>query len=226
MNKISLLLIIFMCGATFSCDQKPDNNFLLSSSHDNQVIRFRAGVDPDASYDRSIDTHIDQNDPAANNGADTDLRIGKTASQNFCRALIKFNIAGYIPPYANVTRAVLSLYISNTEAPFNFNVHSVATSWTESANWNHSGYSSWTGGTFDADEIIGSASARDMANSIYLSIDLDPKIVQGWMSDINDNHGIILVPAADTYDDAYILFGSSENSTDYLRPSLTIEYKL
>lgn len=223
MKKFLLPLILLVMAFSVSCDDSGDDG---SNDDVTYLIQFREGFEPDTSYDQVSDTMISSSNPGDNYG--TNAKMFVWADPEW-RSLVKFNIAGYVPPSAVITRAVLSFYSDNIIGPLTINVHAFYISWYEgTATWNHSGGQAWTGGEGNYDEEpIASKRVSDSGASLQeVSFNLDPGAVQEWIDNPWSNQGVALIAVDETTEFKGADFITNDSSYDYLRPVLTIEFKL
>ncbi|HOW83666.1 MAG TPA: DNRLRE domain-containing protein [Spirochaetota bacterium] len=224
MKKLLLPLILLVMAFSLSCDDSSDDD---SNPDQVYMVQFRMGFEPNTDYgfnDEVLDTMI-QEGSAADNGASTSMHVGAWVNSNR-RALIKFIPAAYVPSFATITRAVLSLYSSNVFGNFTIDVHNVVATWAESATWTNSGFQGWAGGIYDTAVISSKKVTTKTSSLTEVSFDLDTGVVQEWIDDPWSNQGLILIPADGTVDESDALFCTSEHAEEYLRPALTIEYRL
>lgn len=171
--------------------------------------------------------------------------IGKNGFGEIRRALLKFDVAAFVPPDAHVLSAQLRMTIQRTvqitDAPTT--LHRVTTPWTEGTTaapapggdgtqarlgdttwvYNEFATSSWTtpGGDFDpevsASGPIGFTGTYVLGPALRMNAD-----VQSWARGAA-NHGWILRTDELTIQDARRL-GARESTTASVRPSLVVTY--
>jgi hypothetical protein len=179
------------------------------------------------------------------NGAGIHLFIGLTGTGAVRRALLAFDIASQIPPGSRITRATLTMRLSQTiSGPHPATLHRVTADWgqgtsnagsssdgigagsqTGDATWLHTFFpnSFWTtqGGDFDAavdaTTQIGSSGSFTWASSSAMVAR-----VQSWLDQPAANFGWLIVGNENVNSSAKRL--DSRESTASARPTLTVEF--
>jgi hypothetical protein len=144
------------------------------------------------------------------------IDVGNT-SGTILRTYIQFDLSS-VPENARVVDADLRLYQYNTTGTDNFNVglHKITSDWDESTiTWNLQPTSST-----DA-EITNNITA---GATTWESWDIDT-LVQSWLDGTISNYGMALIDTNETSVNTYVLFHSSDYTTDATkRPKLEIDY--
>ena len=190
------------------------------------------------------------NDGSTSNGAGDYLFVGRVSSQGggaLRRAVMRFDLAGSIPPNASITGVTLTLRMSKTisgsqsvalhkltadwgEAASNANANegSGATAGTGDATWVHRFFNtaSWAtaGGDFSP-ATSASAAVNAIGNYTWGSTTQMVADVQGWLSTPASNFGWILIGDESTLGSAK-RFDSRENPVAANRPKLTVTYSV
>ncbi|MBC7233259.1 MAG: DNRLRE domain-containing protein [Chloroflexi bacterium] len=215
----------------FESNRKNSNN-AFAASESIVSITFQQGISPTLSYAGVQDTYIScgklPDDCTSNFGQDTVLRVSYDSWQ---RSLLRFDLAGYVPPNAVVTRAVLELYAEKPDiagVATYVDVYEVLRPWEElQATWQRATSSQeW--------EVWGCKGASDLGPHIaqarlqsegWQVWENDPlkNLVQRWVSDPATNRGLILFPGTLQLRQFWRL-RSSQHSSAYSRPKLTVFY--
>lgn len=198
------------------------------------------------SYVGTADTSIFQDTSSNSSGGFSNLFLGKTKTGSPRRILIRFDLAGVLPPGATITSATLQFYteFGRPEDVVNATLHAITTPWNEGDNqlkdgdnlgqgspaesgdatWNHSSFSgsSWTtpGGDFNptatASGIAGFPDSYFQLSSPGMVIDL-----QAWLANPATNYGW-LIKGENASGNAKRYYSSE--ATDPRKPTLFIEY--
>jgi len=195
----------------------------------------------------SADTTLFENFPDNNLGRIITLAAGTTEHEFQSRALIKFNVAGQIPPNVIVSSARLRLKVVKIPLgpePSTFFLHRVLTDWSEGdkslgtlgelaaagqTTWNNRFHPStgWSeaGGVSDADysgTVSSSAPVFDIGTYLF---DTSPQMVadvQHWLANPAQNFGWILISGSEEVLSTARRFGSREDAPN--AAALEIEY--
>jgi hypothetical protein len=236
---ISILLVFY-----FSCDVAQTGSTNSSGGvlpADSMIFeKFQKGVFPTVNYSDSIDTMVLITSPNSNYGASTVGAIG-TYSGNIYRYLIRFNIKGYIPNIAKVSKAYLLLYMlanPTTETGSSKCVYALTRNFIEGtsnvdiidgATWStYDGTNAWTtpGGDLNSTLISNSLFVSGLVATDYYTFQLDAEAVQGWINDSSSNHGMIIKNVSEgSFAQASVL-RSNEYATLVDRPMLIVYYSL
>jgi hypothetical protein len=114
------------------------------------------------------------------------------------RGLFKFDVSAMPVTKIIVDKAELVLKttnIGNSGGAKDVSVHSITAAWTTYAGWSSSSNSSsWIalGGDFTSNTITPSAAQFDMDVNSVITIELDPVVVQSWVTTPATNYGLIL----------------------------------
>lgn len=196
----------------------------------------------------SSDTTLFESSPDNNMGESSEIVAGSTATGHRSRALIKFNLAGIIPPDAMLVSATLTL--NAVKEPLGavastFEIRRVLVSWTEGTkstqtgqpatsgetSWSHRSTPSapWSaaGGqpgvdfaaSASATTPIGGLGSHAFASSAGIVSD-----IQFWLTNPGANFGWILVTQSEASGKSAKRFGSRESGAG--APRLVIEYTL
>ena len=196
------------------------------------------------------DTTLFETDPLNNLGATPNLIAGTTAgtfgSAWRNRALLKFDIAGQLPPGAVVTSAALTLTVVKAPAvpvDSTFDLRRVLVSWGEGDKSSNNGLPATTGeanwlsrlSPLPQWAVPGGAAGTDFETNISASVlvqGLGPYTfasssnlvadVQSWADPTNSNFGWMLISQDEATASTARRFGSREGGTN--APLLAIEY--
>lgn len=190
-------------------------------------------------------TLIESPTGAFSNGSGPAFFAGRTgsASGSIRRALVDFDVSLLVPPGSTVTKAILSLNLSATNAgPIPVNLHRVLADWGEGASfslggggapstpgdstWIHRFYadSVWahTGGDFDsapsASALVDQVGPYSWGSNAEMVSD-----VQGWLDHPDTANGWILV-GDESLPTTVKRFDSRESSEEAGRPLLYVEF--
>jgi hypothetical protein len=188
---------------------------------------FQRGVYPLSAYTGVADTSISSYRPDTPWGSDDSLRVdGRDTGTE--RALLRFDVEGFVPTSASVISAKISLFAWSRRTLFGMRVgaYGVNRPWAEAvATWNTANsYELW--GRPGCDEI-GTDRQADLVASRFVYFtnrfyewDITP-LVQRWVADPGSNQGVLLMSQNV---DQEIRFRSSEWRVPEQRPLLTIIY--
>ncbi len=166
------------------------------------TVAFQVGVEP-AAYSSATDTYLDTFSRGQPQGGNAKLRLRSDGLQ---RALIRFDMSGYIPIGSAVTSATLIFRVDSrspvSSAPMRLQCYEVLQPWVDQqATWNEaqSGVS-WWDGSGDAGGCEGSSRAASPVTDVLIDkpagafIELDvTQAVQGWVNDPATNNGLLLL---------------------------------
>ncbi|MCO5197204.1 MAG: DNRLRE domain-containing protein [Anaerolineae bacterium] len=143
------------------------------------------------------DTYIEEDDPAANNGAANEALTRPVATE-INRALFQFD-TGALPTGATVTDATVYINSNNTRANHQVQVRQVTSAWTGAANWTTTnGTTAWSSAGGDFTGAYGTM--QPTANDTYQPADVTG-LVQLWV-DGTPNYGLLLDPIGTDNGDA------------------------
>jgi len=179
-------------------------------------------------YDGSIDTYLDQTNPAEIYGASDKLRI---KTQENVNSLIRFDLSG-LPAHITISQATLKLFVTSRypENAVTLRAYRVLKNWSEEgANWgNATATTSWTmggcqspGGDYDPvydDEVAGFDSV-----ATWLELDITD-MARAWASQPAENFGAVIKAYRHLDQTVLYTLWSSEVSNVGLRPQLCISY--
>jgi hypothetical protein len=168
------------------------------------------------------DVYISQFFPNKNFGKLTTLLTGKYLQSNDAyRSLLKFDLAGAVPPGSIILDAVLKLLVyrkdkTNTQLlPQTVNVYANASNFSQSTvTWNNAP---------ELNPTRYSINIEDSDVNNFISIDIT-SIVISWFHNIVPNNGITLV-GMDNIVDSIIGYRSTEWTIPEQRPLLNIQYE-
>lgn len=174
-----------------------------------------------------------------NRGGYPTVAVGKTAAGQQ-RTLIKFDVSS-IPAGSSVVSATLKLTcVSAVSGTTNnaIQAYPLLRSWNEgsastfvlnnASSWLYSDYpTTWAGAGASASgdhavNAIGSQTISTCSNTAY-SIILSPQTVSNWLSNPNQNYGMVLV-GDESVSTSNKIIASSENPTTAYRPQLIVVY--
>ncbi len=179
------------------------------------------------------------------NGAGVYLFVGNTNTRNTRRALLRFDVAGAVPPGATVTAVSLRLRMSKTRGGNEtVTLHRVLTDWGEGASDASGqegrgtqaapGDATWVHRFFEGDEWAtpggdfepspsGSTTVGGTGSDTWPSEAAMVADVQSWLEEPETNYGWLLQGDEDARQTAK-RFDSREHSDSGRRPQLTIEF--
>lgn len=180
------------------------------------------------------------------NGSGDGLIAGTTAFAVTRRALLRFDLAGVVPPGSTITAASLQLTVKQTSAaPQPYDLHAVSVPWGEGpsvapggqgagtaaaagdATWVHTFFPSafWSapGGDFTP-TILATATAGAIGDTPSWTSAALAARVQAWLAAPASNHGLLLKTADETVIGSTRRFGARERSNPAERPRLTVTY--
>ncbi len=179
-------------------------------------------------YAGTTDVYIDRYVPDTNFGGSDWLMV--TASEDRA-GLVRFELAGYVPPGSRVTAATLELYAANRNRALSERVgaYRVLRDWAErEANWNRAMIGSpWGGSGCNA------ATDRELVAEDTLTMSQVGQwyrfnvngMVQDWVNHPGTNHGLLLKGVNEGQPIEY-MFYASETGMALNRPVLRIDYLL
>ena len=210
---------------------------------------FQNGIYPSTGYTNIIDAYIgsDSNE-STNTGTEADLPVGYfwfyfsgNTIKAKDRAVMKIDTSLLTGQNITVKNAKLTLYVAgyyNTTTPTVQSLNIAAYKlkdhqFTESdVTWiKYDSSNNWTnpGGDFDTTPISDKITITSEKVNTYVSLNLNPSIVQTWIDDPSQNKGIILIAdeeGIETNKMYYVDFASSNTGVANYRPKLTVYYTL
>jgi glucose/arabinose dehydrogenase/ribosomal protein L35AE/L33A len=165
--------------------------------------------------------------------SDTQLAVFQTSGTNAYanESLIRFSDLG-IPTNANVSGATLTLNVDTWSTNPTIRGYYVAAPWSvqpgTDLGWLHRG----TGQDWNTPGALGQGtdvlagksfvlSGIQAVGSQFITVNLDPAVVQNWINNPSSNHGIILVNESTG---AVVRVNASEQTNATLRPKLGVTY--
>ena len=210
---------------------------------------FQNGIYPSTGYTNIIDAYIgsDSNE-STNTGTEADLPVGYFWSYLLGntikakdRAVMKIDTSLLTGQNITVKNAKLTLYVAGYYNTTTTTVQSLNIAayklkdhqFTESdVTWiKYDSSNNWTnpGGDFDTTPISDKITITSEKVNTYVSLNLNPSIVQTWIDDPSQNKGIILIADEEgivTNKMYYVDFASSNTGVANYRPKLTVYYTL
>lgn len=170
-----------------------------------------------------------------NYGGNPSLIVGHMTGQGIRHILLKFDLSS-IPSGAVVTAATLSLWLNQpgdwrAANDRTLNARRLLRNWVEAeATWNqYSSGNNWqTAGGEGANDrnatVIGTSalSVTDLVGSQH-DLTLDNNIIQGWLTGLYNNYGVILQVGTES-EDQYSFYSSDETAQVPYRPRLVVTY--
>ncbi len=165
-----------------------------------------------------------------NTGASSTDYIGRSGN-TMMRSLLRFE---GLPQVDSILRATLKLTKSPgySAGDFDISAYPLTTHWNElDVTWEASAKDStgeqvpWEspGGDYDPTEA-GRLTFDAGSGDALFEMDIDPLLVEGWISGESDNEGIILVSGDESADSSLAAFTSRQSGSGSGAPSLEIEY--
>ena len=186
--------------------------------------RYSVTIQPDV--DEGIDTYLAEDKEDTNYGLEKDLRLDSEIGK-MMRILFRFDTSG-IPANAVIDEATVHLWQipGGKSTPVPYTVHSLSNDFSEaSATWNmNDSVNYWVepGGDFDPYPY---ASGTFPYTIGWYSIDIS-KLVEQWVKDSDENHGIIIVPVPLGGDAVKFFQSSEQTSGPSYSPKLTVNYTI
>ncbi len=173
------------------------------------------------------DTCLDSSDPD-NTYGDSYYLYAENDDYGIWRPVFRFDTASVLPAATKIEKAYLTVFLGDDLAgspvitPYALN-----TDWVEdSATWNSpDGSAVWTGGNPQA--AIGNSVAPLNGNQ-FITFELNPAVVQGWINTPGTNYGILLDTAFKAGENYAEILSSNygDNAGDFTtNPILTLYYK-
>jgi hypothetical protein len=161
------------------------------------------------------------------------IAIGaKSQEGDLYRALLKFDLSSLPSSKIIVDKAELTIKTSSVNyggGAYNVKVYKLTSSWNVFENgWTYKTSSSfWTtpGGDYDPNTITPQSATIDLPANSTITIELDPKVVQGWMENPATKYGLLIRGVEEmstTNNYAEIYPGGASNPED--RPKLKVCY--
>jgi hypothetical protein len=202
------------------------------------------------------DTTLFEHDANNNQGKNSTFAVGTTAGVSGrparSRAVLKFDVAGNVPPNATITSAALTIRVSKSPNPkvdSVFDLRRMLQSWNEGAKSGNTGspaaagettwrarlhsataadatlWSSPGGGTNTDFSTVVSASTmvRGLGSYTFASTPELVADVQTWLSDTNANHGWIMMSQSEERARTARRIGAREAGAND-RPRLVLEF--
>ncbi|MCD6291402.1 MAG: alpha/beta fold hydrolase [Anaerolineae bacterium] len=202
------------------------------------TVTLQQGAD---GYSGIEDTFISSWAPDTNYGANGHLYVRHDGPETIKNALLRFDLAGRVPPDAWVRAAILGLYVDGGPATGNelaIDLHRAMREWRASeATWNQpQDGATWAepGANGKPDDI-----ASDPADTRFVQSTADGHIdrwygwdvtdlVRTWLATPTANDGVVLrsSPPKDEYDEKEEFYFTSSEGYWKKRPKLTIIYAL
>lgn len=236
-TMLAIVVLVFMLFQ--SCSNNPQTCNTTEAPEQIYTINFCRGILPYTGYDGVYDSYIvDGNKSNTNNGICDELILGSYNFINRYRAVIKFEIGGFIPSTAEIKRAFISLSLKNSSNfntikiyafQFGFVEGNLCDGYSEtSVTWNN--IAGLPGGYYSGLKQAGTFSISEYTNSGFFQVEIDKKIIKSWIDNSTANHGFLLIDEQENeLSDSinhYVKFHSSEHTSAIYRPMLTIIYTL
>jgi hypothetical protein len=188
---------------------------------------FQQGLYPSESYIGVADTFLSLYRPDTPWGSDDGLRISGREDGSE-RILVRFDLDGHIPFYADIHSAKLALFAWSRRSLYGLriSVYDVLRSWDASeATWNEA-YALTAWGIPGCEQVGGDREGDPAASrfayftSYFYEWDITA-LVQQWVADAGTNHGVVLIGHPVDQD---MRFRSSEWRVLEQRPRLSVVY--
>lgn len=162
------------------------------------------------------DTWVNSGSPTTANGTQNYLYFGGNLTGGEQRLYIEFDLTT-LDPTSTADAAQLELYMfsQNGWMEYNYSVMQVTEAWSETAlTWN-------TQPAFESVAVTAfSGSTWQGAIQSWHAITSLETLVQYWIANPDQNHGLMIKPTSDYY--GYPMLWSSDYSTSSLRPRLVV----
>lgn len=192
------------------------------------VIQFQDGMYPNVDYDMCADAQLLEGLPSSQYGDWPTISVGNTGMGD-SRAIVLFDIAGALPAGADVSKAVMTLYVEDHygDCDVAFSVFPLSASWFEpEVTWNNRmGGVAWSapGGDYSATAV---ATMSVSGEHFPIDISLPVSMIDAWLASNENNMGLILVPGSGVPAECGLVFTASDNIYILRRPRLTIYYAM
>jgi hypothetical protein len=236
MKKVILIMLVTVLAIAAGACSKGDSGPAGPAGSGVITAQFESQVFPGSGYTGTQDTEISSlNNQSMNYGGCYIMDIGGI---NTDRALLYFNIDGYIPGNAIVKSAYLTLYSVYVSGTGNDLVSYALTrsflegtddcagaNGTMGATWDmYDGANAWTNAGGDYDTATASSPANaDTQGYVYFK--LAPSVVQAWLAAPASNYGL-LVRQADEVGFKYVEVESRSYMAVCTKPRLTVYFVL
>jgi hypothetical protein len=188
---------------------------------------FQQGLYPSYDYAGASDTFLSLYRPNIPWGSDDGLRINGRDNGGE-RAMVRFDLDGYIPRHAHIHSAKLALFAWSRRTLYGLRIsaYDVLRSWSgNEATW-HEAHPVVPWGISGCDQVgndrAGDAAASRFAYFTNYFYEWDiTELVQRWVADPETNHGVILIGHPIDQD---MRFHSSEWRAAQQRPKLSVVY--
>jgi hypothetical protein len=188
---------------------------------------FQQGIYPSESYTGVADTFLSLYRPDTPWGSDDGLRISGRENGSE-RMLVRFDLDGHIPFWANIHSAKLGLFAWSRRTLYGLRIsaYDVLRHWdADEATWNEAyALSAW--GTPGCEQVGGDREGNPVASrfayftNYFYEWDIT-SLVQQWVADPSTNHGLVLIGHPVDQD---LRFRSSEWRVLEQRPRLSVVY--
>jgi hypothetical protein len=246
MKKILLpaVLLCVACLFMVSCQNKG----LTGPAGAKGIDLATVALQNNYAYNGTVDTTIDfySTNQNQNYSGDPTIWVGFNAmapvtytseSDDYARALLRFDLSTVIPSNGTIEDASLTLYPYNYGSQFisgttTITAYAISDVWASTqATWiNRQTSIPWTNPGGDYNTITAASDSVVLSdNNIPASVtfNLTASVVQGWLSAPSSNYGVIFIASNETITaDNYFTFYSTNNGTISLNPILTLHYKL
>lgn len=165
----------------------------------------------------------------------TDLHVGIEGTDAVFQhvGLFQFDLAGNLPPGAEVESAELRLYVRNSGTgstyPEAFEAHQVTEAWTSGVTWDTTdGVNAWSA-SFELDypsySALDSTDIAHWLSGVTVSWDVTAA-AQSWATSAAPNHGLAVRGPLGELSTREAFFASSEDEDDGVWPVLEVDYSL
>ncbi len=208
-----LFIVCFLMAVLMGCTGKegPAGPSGTSGAQTFQAT-FQNGVFPTSSYSGELDTWLLGNSNATEN-ASPYLEVNSgVALANYARTILQFDISS-LPVNATIVSAEVCLKLESAtnvgSSPATIGLHNLASStfsgchWAFNASWTSTGLTGWSActGDYSADQLgyinpttmstVVLTSAVNGTSKVY-KWNIDPAVVQSWLTSATNNNGLIL----------------------------------
>jgi hypothetical protein len=206
---------------------------------------FQNGVYPNASYSGELDTWLSGTGGSPTT-ANPYLEVNSgSAIVNYARTILRFDISS-LPTNVTVLSAEIWLKLESAttvgSSPITIGLHNFASDtfsgcqWTINAGWTQDGLTGWsacTGDTSPGQEgyinpttistVVFSSAVNGTSN--FYKWSLSPSVVQSWLTNSNNNNGLILKSEGEFGETASTVGFYPYNGTTGDTPLLIVEYQ-
>ena len=234
-----LVITTLMSGTLVNCTEQGPGMEPTTATY---TVVLQYGLSPYPSYLSSFSDWVEFANPTTYHGGESGITLSSgSAASDLARSLVFFSLTD-LPRNMRVVGAYVQLYLGTNGIPsgtWQVGLHQAKVQWIETATWNDTGL----GGAWGAGKLVPDTSpmtpgdsyvsaAMDTVSFTSSSTDgafyawnLDPSVVQDWVSGTLPNYGLVLVSEGEGSDSSgTMLFGSRSDGSHC--PALYVTYTI